>query len=298
MRPLHLAALALPLLFACEHGHDEEPEGPVEIRFEARVAGQPFACGQSYTGLGSDGAAVTPQDFRFYVYDVHLVTVDGAEYPVTLTDDGNFQGGGVALLDFEDGTGACTNGTPKTHTTLKGTIGAMPRHGGDGHELAGIRFTIGLPPDLNHADPTTLPAPLNDTTLSWTWNFGHIFLSAWGEFGSGDQTYPLGLHLGSTDCSGDAMAGETVTCARSNRPQIALAGFDPESSTVIVDWAALFTDLALTAPPAECEQSSGETNCACHSMHPEALCRALFPRLGLDWQTGDSGAMQSLFRVL
>ncbi|HEY8378760.1 MAG TPA: MbnP family copper-binding protein [Nannocystis sp.] len=298
MRPHHLAALSFPLLFACEHGHEDEPEGPVEIHFEARVADQPFACGQSYTGLGSDGATVTPQDFRFYVYDVHLITVDGAEYPVTLTDDGKFQGGGVALLDFEDGSGACTNGTPETHTTLKGAIGPMPRHGGS-HGFAGIRFTIGVPPDLNHADPTLLPAPLNDTTLSWTWNFGHIFLAAWGEFGSGDQAYPLGIHLGSTGCTGDAMAGETVTCTRSNRPEIALAGFDPESSTVVVDWAALFADLALTSPPAECGQSEdGETTCACHTMHPEALCRTLMTPLGLDWQSGESSAMQSLFRVL
>lgn len=297
MRSSPFVALSLALAFACEHGHEgDEPEGPVEIAFEARVGDQPFACGQSYTGLGSDGAAVTPEDFRFYVHDVRLVTVDGTEYPVTLTDDGEYQGDGVALLDFEDGSGACANGTPGRHTTLKGTIGPVPRHGGS-HDLAGIRFTIGVPPDQNHADLTTQPAPLNDTTMAWTWNFGHIFFSAWGRFGEADP-YSLGVHVGSTGCSGDATAGEAVSCTRPNRAEIALAGFDPAHSTVVVDWAALFSDLALATPPPECEQSDGETSCACHSFAPEELCQSLFTPLGLDWSSGASDGAQTLFRVL
>jgi uncharacterized repeat protein (TIGR04052 family) len=295
MRPLPLAAVSLALAFACEHGHDDdEPEGPVEIAFEARVGDQPFACDQSYTGLGSDGAAVTPEDFRFFVYDVRLVTVDGTEYAVTLDDDGEFQGGGVALLDFEDGSGACTRGTPGRHTTLKGTLGPVPRHGGS-HDLAGIRFTIGVPPAQNHADPTTLPAPLDDTTLAG--NSGHIFFTAWGRFGASDP-YSLGVDVGSTGCSGDAMAGEEVSCTRPNRAEIALAGFDPASSTVIVDWGALFAGLALTTPPAECEQSSGETTCACDSSEPEQLCQSLLAPLGLEWDSGAPGGAQTLFRVL
>lgn len=294
LRRLHLAALlSLPFALACESSEHDDLEGPVEIAFEARVADLPFACGQDYTGLGSDGAGGTPQDFRFYVHDVRLVTVDGDEYPVTLADDGEFQGGGVALLDFEDGTGACKNGTPERHTTLKGTVAPQPRHGG--HGFAGVRFKIGVPQDLNHQDLTTQPAPLNDTTMSWTWNLGHIFFSAWGLFGT--DPYALGVHLGSTGCTGDAMAGEIVSCTNPNRPEIALAGFDPDSSTIIVDWGAMFSGFALATPSAECEQSDGETSCACHSFGPEQLCQDLFTPLGLDWDSGAGAGAQALFRV-
>jgi uncharacterized repeat protein (TIGR04052 family) len=153
-----------------------------------------------------------------------------------------------------------------------------------------------MPAEQNHADLTTLPAPLNDTTMSWTWNAGHIFFAAWGVFG-GDAPFDLGVHVGSTGCTGDAVAGEVVACTNANRPEIALAGFDHDTSTIVVDWGALFADLSLAAPPAACMTVEGETSCACHSFGPEPLCAPLFAPLGLDWSNGDNVAGQSLFRV-
>ncbi|MFY0539306.1 MbnP family protein [Nannocystis pusilla] len=112
MQPSRLVAL-LPLLIpACDSHEPGFTDEPVEIVFEGRVGGEPFACGRSYGGLGTDGASVTPQDFRFYVHDVRLVTIEGEEHPVTIEDDGVHQGSGVALIDFEDGSGSCANGTP------------------------------------------------------------------------------------------------------------------------------------------------------------------------------------------
>lgn len=295
--PLRLLALSTLALLACEDDHGGGfVDEPVEIAFEARVAELPFACGQNYTGLGSDGSGATPQDFRFYVYDVRLVTDAGEEHPVDLDDDGVHQGGGVALLDFEDGSGACTNGTAETYTTLKGTVRAQPRHGDGEAGYSEIRFRIGVPEEQNHADLTTLPAPLNDTTLSWSWNAGHIFFSAWGVFG-GAAPFDLGVHVGSTGCEGDATAGAVVSCSNANRPEIALAGFDHDSSKIVVDWGALFADLKLATPPDLCEVVDGETSCACHSFDPGPLCTTLFTPLGLDWSNGKTIAGQSLFRV-
>ena len=293
-----LLALTTLALLACDHddtgGFEDEA---IEIRFEARVAEQPFACGQTYTGLGTDAATATPQDFRFYVHDVRLVTDSGEEHPVDLADDGAHQGGGVALLDFEDGTGSCTNGTTELFTTLKGTVRAQPRHNEAGESVySEIRFKIGVPHEQNHADLTTLPAPLNDTTMSWSWNAGHIFFAAWGVFG--DKTpFDLGVHVGSTGCEGDAMAGEVVACSKQNLPEIALAGFDHDSSKILVDWGALFGKLSLAAPPTTCEEKDGEPDCACHSFGPAPLCTPMFDSLGLDWSSGDVVAGQAMFRV-
>lgn len=283
-------------LVACEDDHGGFTDEAIEIAFEARVGDLPFACGESYTGLGSDGAGATPQDLRFYVHDVRLVTDDGEEHPVDLEDDGVYQGGGAAMLDFEDGSGACTNGTAELHTTLKGTVRAQARHGGGEEGYSEIRFRIGIPEDQNHADLTTLPAPLNDTTMSWSWNAGHIFFAAWGVFG-GDSPFPIGVHVGSTGCMGDAMLGEVVSCSKANRPEIALAGFDHDTSTIVVDWGALFADFSVAAPPAACEEVEGETSCGCHSFGPGPLCSPFFTALGLDWSSGKVAAGQSIFRV-
>ncbi|MCY1060760.1 MbnP family copper-binding protein [Nannocystis sp. SCPEA4] len=297
MQVSRLVAL-LPLLIpACDSHEPGFTDEPVEIVFEGRVGGEPFACGRSYSGLGKDGAAATPQDFRFYVHDVRLVTVEGDEHPVTIEDDGVYQGGGVALIDFEDGSGSCANGTPELHTTLKGVVAAQPRHGGGGsHTFVGLRFKIGVPEEVNHTDLTQAPAPLNDTTMSWSWNYGHIFFTAWGVV-EADAPYTVGLHVGSIGCEGDAMAGEIVACTNSNRPEIVLDGFVAETGKVTVDWGAVFSGLALATPSAECEEMEGETTCACHSFGPEALCSSMFSPLGLDWTNGDSTTNQAIFRV-
>lgn len=291
-----LIACSAACLAACEDEHEGFTDEPIEIAFEARVGDMPFACGEDYTGVGSDGAGATPQDFRFYVHDVRLVTADGEEHPVDLEDDGLYQGGGVAMLDFEDGSGACSNGTKALHTTLKGVVRAQPRHGGGEEAYSEIRFRVGVPEETNHADLTTLPAPLNDTTMSWSWNAGHIFFAAWGVFG-GDAPFPIGVHVGSTGCTGDATLGEVVACSKPNRPEIALAGFDHDTSKIVVDWGALFADLSVAAPSAACEDVEGEPSCACHSFGPEPLCGPLFGTLGLDWSSGEAAAGQSIFRV-
>jgi len=43
----------------------------------------------------------------------------------------------LALLDFEDGTGGCVNGTPDVNDRVAGTVP-------EGH-YTGLRFTLGVP---------------------------------------------------------------------------------------------------------------------------------------------------------
>lgn len=56
---------------------------------------------------------------------------------MTLDQDGAWQLGDLALLDFEDASGACANGTAGMNTTLRGTV---PEG-----EYTGLSFTIGVP---------------------------------------------------------------------------------------------------------------------------------------------------------
>src|SRR5690606_7445391 len=128
---------------------------PVTITFMPVVGAQAFACGQTFSGLGTTAASVTPTDFRLYVHDVRLVRADASEEPLTLEQDGLWQYQNVALLDFEDGTGGCGNGTAQTHAVLTGTVAYGAYNG--------IKYKLGLPFALNHGDPTTAPSPLNVT---------------------------------------------------------------------------------------------------------------------------------------
>jgi len=142
----------------------------VEINFSGWVGQDEFACGESYDQVGASETTITPTDFRLYVSEVALIDRDGNTVPVELEQDGKWQYENVALLDFEDGTEACDNGTTETNTTIVGTV---PE--GDYQSL---QFTFGVPKKLNHEDAAIAPSPLNLTSMWWNWQGGYKFLRA------------------------------------------------------------------------------------------------------------------------
>lgn len=272
------AATATAASFGCDAPTPEPTGADVTLAFEARVGDAPFACTSSYDGVGTSGTNLAPQDLRLYVHDVRLVTDGGEEVPLTMEEDGKFQRDGVALLDFEDRSGTCANGTPGTHTAITGTAPEGT--------YAGVRFTLGVPFELNHQNPATAAPPLDDTTMFWNWQGGYKFLRL-------DQaTTGLGtgffVHLGSTGCDGDPVTGGVTTCANENRPTVSLDGFDPTSGAVIIDVASLLADNDLDA------DQGGAPGCMSGPTDPE--CGPIFSRLGLPFGPAPAGA-QSLFRA-
>jgi uncharacterized repeat protein (TIGR04052 family) len=250
----------------CTRAHDE----PVTITFEAQVGDAPFACGGVYEGVGSAGSTAEPQDFRFFVHDVRLVAADGSEAPVQIEDRAPFQALGTALLDFEDGAGACLSGDTATNATITGTVAPG--------EYTGIAFRLGVPELQNHANPAGQPVPLAAGNLNWGWLQGYRFLRAELGAGAGGGV----LHLGSAACTGDPTLG-SVSCARANRADVSLAGFDPASDTIVADIAAIFAGTDL-----------GSSN-LCHSSG--GACQGMFASFGIDLVSGQSSGIQSVFRV-
>jgi len=72
-----------------------------------------------------------------YVSEVHLIEASGRVVPVTLAQDGIWQFENIALIDFENGSGACRNGTAPTNTTVRGSV--PPGN------YTGVRLTLGVP---------------------------------------------------------------------------------------------------------------------------------------------------------
>ena len=142
----------------------------VAINFEGWVGEDKFVCGESYDKVGASESTITPTDFRFYVSNVALIDEDGNAIPLELEQDGKWQYENTALLDFEDGTAACDNGTADTNTTIVGTIP-------EGN-YESLQFTLGVPKNLNHDDAAIAPSPLNLTSMWWNWQGGYKFLRA------------------------------------------------------------------------------------------------------------------------
>jgi uncharacterized repeat protein (TIGR04052 family) len=259
------------------HGHDHT--AVTEIRFKAKVGTADFGCGTRYT-MGEPPSQYQPRDFRFYVSDVALISKDGTPVPFALTADGVFQSTTVALLDFENGTGGCVNGTTQTHSSI---VGRAP----GGHYEA-LEFTIGVPFDQNHQDASAAAPPLNSTAMFWNWQGGYKFIKIEGTT-TGLQS-GHNVHLGSTGCMAGATPNSVVSCAASNRLRVTLTGFEPETSAVVMDLAALLsgsnldTNVPMTAP-------------GCMSGATDTDCSPIFERLGLPFGTAATPAVQTVFRL-
>ncbi|MBK8936188.1 MAG: metallo-mystery pair system four-Cys motif protein [Polyangiaceae bacterium] len=253
----------------------------VELSFRAQVGDAAFDCASSYDGLGTTNATASITDFRLYVHDVRLVDDQDNEVPVALEQDGLWQYEGLALLDFEDDTGSCANGTSETNTVVVGTVPAGA--------YSGVRFKLGVPAELNHLDPAaeTTPSPLNLTALFWAWTSGYKFLriDSMPQGGAG----PFNLHLGSTGCTGDPALGQDVTCTNANVAEVSFEAFDPSLDTLVVDYAAIVADSDLMV------DGGGAPGCMSGATDPE--CAPIFPLLGVDGATGDPLSTQALFRV-
>lgn len=278
-----LAALALPLATPAL------ADMAVTIPFAAEIGGKPFSCAETYPGLGSTGAEVQAIDFRAFVSTPALIRADGSLQPIALDQDGQWQLNTLALLDFEDATGACANGTAGTHTALTGTVpeGAY----------TGLAFTIGVPFDQNHQDPTLAAAPLNTTAMFWNWQGGYKFLRIdmvpTAMAAMEDPTADAGaghgkakgwfLHLGSTMCDAASKTEAPKACANENRMEIRLEGFDPATNTVVIDPAAVVAeaDLMVNAP---------ETSPGCMSFPKDADCLAVMGKLGLPYMDQPAAA--------
>ena len=261
---------------------------PVEITFAAELGGQPFSCLDTYEGIGAGTTPIQVLDYRMFVSEPKLLTTDGAAVPIALDQDGAWQLENIALLDFENATGSCTNGTQATNMTLRGFV---PEG-----EYVGLSFMVGVPFDWNHGNPTVAPSPLNLTAMFWNWRGGYKFIkfetspvvddgmnmasethSEGHEDSSGDAASGWFLHLGSTMCEAASRTeAPAEPCGNPNTMEVSFDGFDLANQVVVIDPAPVVAgaDLATNTP---------ETSPGCMSFPNDPDCNTVLPRLGLDF---------------
>jgi uncharacterized repeat protein (TIGR04052 family) len=266
----------------------------VTLRFAAQVNGQPFACGQRYAGVGSTRSTITPSDYRFYVSEVQLIDARGRAVPVTLTQDGAWQLENIALLDFENGTGPCRNGTADTNTAVRGTVPAGT--------YTGVRFTLGVPFARNHGDTTTAPSSLNLTAMFWNWQGGYKFVkfdtATSGQTATTAPPDPRGggnasgfsVHLGSTACAAPSRTSAPSACLNPNRVTVQFDRFDAATQVVVADMGVVLagSNVDVNAP---------NTSPGCMSFLNDADCPPVMGALGLAYGGVAAPGPQRLFSV-
>lgn len=266
----------------------------VKLQFAAEVNGQPFACGQQYAKVGTTASTATPSDFRFYVSEVHLINASGQAVPVDLEQDRVWQLENIALLDFENGTGPCRNGTSGVNTAVRGNVPAGM--------YTGVRFTLGVPFSRNHGDPTVAPSPLNNTAMFWNWQGGYKFLkfdtASSGQPAATKAPDPQGggnasgfsVHLGSTVCAAPSKTTAPSACQNSNRVTVEFKNFDPSKGTIVADIGRVLAgaNLDVNAP---------QTSPGCMSFPKDADCPPVMGALGLAYDGTPAPGAQRLFSM-
>lgn len=265
----------------------------VDLKFEAVVNGEAFECGKSYKKIGTTQSTITPSDFRFFVSEIHLIDAKGQAIPVKLNQDKTWQLDNLALLDFENGSGPCKNGTKPTNTSVKGTIAA-----GD---YKGLRFTLGVPFSMNHQDPTLAPAPLSSTAMFWTWQGGYKFLkfdaattgqpltTAAPAANGGGNASGFSVHLGSTMCAAPSKTSPPTSCQNPNRLTVTFDKFDISKQIVVADIGAVLAR-------ANVDVNAPGTSPGCMSFLKDADCPPVMSALGLPYETQAAG-VQQFFKI-
>ena len=257
---------------------------PITIRFRATVEDAVFRCGVKYSGLGTSRATVVASDFRFYVHDVKLVTARGDTVRAALREDAPWQDRDVALLDFEDATASCANGTPET----RDAVVVMAPAG----TYRGVSFALGVPFERNHQDLASAPPPLSLSQLFWAWQSGHKFLRIDMRATAGDSAAtPWVIHVGSAGCANpDPMAKSPAACSHPNRATVSLPGFDPKRDVVVADLAALLSRV-------DVRRNQPKTAAGCMSADTDSDCGGLFAALGLPHPSSTGTDTPQFFRV-
>ena len=263
---------------------------PVTIRFLAKVGNQPFACGSNYR-LGQPAINQTVSDFRFYISDVALIDSSGKKVSVTLEQDGKWQYQTVALLDFENKTGACTNGTVEIRDRVVGTV---PKG-----NYTGLQFSVGIPFALNHEDVTLASSPLNLTGLWWNWLAGYKFvridlqnptiIQPGPENAPKKEVSGFPIHIGSTGCLENPTSKKPISCSNPNRATVVLTGFDSTKNVVV-------TDLERLVSSTDLNQNQPKTAPGCMSAPNDSDCIGIMKNLGLPF-LNQPATPQTFFRI-
>ncbi|MDJ0760569.1 MAG: metallo-mystery pair system four-Cys motif protein [Woeseiaceae bacterium] len=231
--------LILFTLSACESNQQQ-----VSIAFNVEFNGQPIRCDSE--------SPVALTDLRFFIHDLELTGADGTVVPTRLKRDSAWQNGAVAFIDLENGQGGCDDGTPESNARVIASVSSDSDLAG----LQGLRFTLGVPFELNHSNLLEAAPPLDDAAMHWHWRSGYKFLRA----GVETDNDSFWFHLGSTACQGTT--GNISGCDSPNRPIVELAGFNPQTDSVVIDIGRLFDAVDLEdGERSDC--SSGPTEQSC-----------------------------------
>jgi hypothetical protein len=259
-----IAAITLLTLAGCKKESTVEPPATpdtrkeIELRFFPKFGTTPLQLNEKYLNAAGDSVWFTT--LKFYLSETALIDTLGAAIP--LEGESHLHKGqhgttpNIWMVDFSDAE-FVANGYFSVH--VKGNPG----------KYRGIKFSVGVPYDLNHRDVSTQDPPLGPNSgMYWAWNPGYIFHKMEGKVDSAgtprDFLYHLGLDHRKATITLASLSG-TVT-------EFVVSETGPNVFSIDVDYSKLFTP-GLNGAALQLRQNPSER---VHHVGPEALADRIF----------------------
>jgi hypothetical protein len=160
------------LMSACLNSNpgqtSKEESETVELIITPFAGDKPLYIDSVYQSPG--GQSYSVKKLCFFLSDIALARSTGKEYAVKQEQNST----GVFLMNFSKPDFDAGYRKQSCKISFKVKPG----------EYSDIRFSIGVPRELNHGDPAVAPAPLNlgqAAEMYWEWNSGYIFFLAEGK---------------------------------------------------------------------------------------------------------------------
>lgn len=277
-----LLALSFSALVACSDDTgtdtDTDKSQDVTIAFEAILGDEVFKANTCIDNVGTEKQSLNLHDLRFYISNLEAKSTEGEWVSIALNDR-VWQSNGVSLIDLADSD--VESGTESVNNFIDGTLPTQ--------DYEQLRFTLGVPAELNHSDVLTADAPLNVGSMNWNWLSGRKFLRAdakpCGDTAEQTELVGVNLHIGSTHCPGDKGAPPEDVCESPNLSQITLDWKLGEN--IVFDLDALYAN-------ADIYYNTDGTPALCMG-HPkdDPDCTPIFDALGIDYE--ENTPEQSVF---
>lgn len=206
--------------------------------------------------------------FAFYLSKPEM-KIDGKWQRVKFKQN-EWQTPDVALLKFHDLCSSPSNANDKIMLDVSEAFLKLS---------TSLRFTMGLPFDVNHANPLSQPSPLNDSSMFWSWQNGHKFLRL-DLSKNGDTSRKWSYHLGSVGCESEsAVRPPEKSCAYTNRVEFVLPMVQLDSDLDLeVSLADIITKVDINEAPNCMFESPDTVPC-------KRLIQNLVNRPWIKWQS-------------
>ncbi len=126
-------------------------------------------------------------------------------------------------------------------------------------KVRSVKFTVGVPFDVNHLNPVSQQSPLNLPSMFWVWQTGHKFIRA--EFASVDDQWIF--HLGSSGCkAASVMRPPKQKCLYPNTFEFELPVDELDSKALILNFnlAHLLHNVEMSSK-ANCQSERDNESC-------------------------------------